>query len=73
MCLENNIKKKGTAMYKKNKSSTVGIIITIILLILLVVLSNIGVDKMSGIEKLFRNNSHANTKWNNICKKQNIR
>ena len=40
-------------MYKNNKTSVIGIVVTIIILIILVILTNINVNKLSGAENLF--------------------
>ena len=40
-------------MYKNNKTSVIGIVVTIIILIILVILTNINVNKLSGAENFF--------------------
>lgn len=40
-------------MYKNNKTSIIGIVITIIILIILVLLTNINTNKLSGAENIF--------------------
>ena len=40
-------------MYKNNKTSVIGIVVTIIILIILVILTNINVNKLYGAENLF--------------------
>ena len=40
-------------MYRNNKTSIIGIVITIIVLIILVLLTNINTNKLSGAENLF--------------------
>ena len=40
-------------MYKNKKGGIVGIIITIIILIIIVLLTNVEINKVSGLEKAF--------------------
>ena len=40
-------------MYRNNKTSIIGIVITIIVLIILVLLTNINTNKLTGAENLF--------------------